>query len=197
MPDADDEIAPTLERMRRHWPRASAAQAGTVIAVQRLSRLLHRAATRALAPLGLTPAEFECLAALRAHAPPHRLTPSDLYGSMLMSSGGLTKLLRGLEARGLVLRPPSAGDGRSRPVELSPEGRALAERAMAAVQAAEAPMIEAMAAAWREGADLASGLVALTAAAEATERGRAEEPAGRKGRPRGEVEGTSGVGRGG
>ena len=195
MPDADDEIAPTLERMRRHWPRASAAQAGTVIAVQRLSRLLHRAATRALAPLGLTPAEFECLAALRAHAPPHRLTPSDLYGSMLMSSGGLTKLLRGLEARSLVQRSSSADDGRSRPVELSPEGRALAEQAMAAVQAAEAPMIEAMAAAWREGADLAPGLVALATAAEAAERGGPGEPVGGQGRPSIRAGGSGGAGR--
>ena len=94
-----------------------------------------------------------------------------------------------------VLRPPSAGDGRSRPVELSPEGRGLAERAMAAVQAAEAPMIEAMAAAWREGADLAPGLVALTAAAEAAERGRPGEPVGGQGRPSIRAGGSGGAGR--
>jgi DNA-binding MarR family transcriptional regulator len=56
---------------------------------------------------------------------------------MLISSGGLTKLLKGLDARGLVLRLPSAGDARSRPVELSDEGSALIERAMTVGQAAE------------------------------------------------------------
>lgn len=169
MTDDSHGIEATLDRMAENWPQASAAQAGTVIAAQRLARLVQRIAQSSLRGISLTPTEFELLSALRAHTPPHRLTPSDLYDAMLISSGGLTKLLKGLEARGLVLRPQSSGDGRSRPVELSDDGQALVERAMAAVQAAEAPVMRAMAGAWRGETDLAEGLIALADAAEHAE----------------------------
>lgn len=130
--------------MRRNWPEASADQARQVMALARHARLIQDAAQAALQPFGLTRSEFELLATLRSYAPPHRLTPSDLYEAMLMSSGGMTKLLKGLEARGLVRRPPGEGDGRSRPVELTQTGRDLVERTMLEVQAAEAPLLDAI-----------------------------------------------------
>lgn len=138
-----DSIEETVERMRRNWPEVSADQAGRIMTLTRRVRLIQDAAQAALQPFRLTRSEFELLAALRSHAPPHRLTPSDLYDAMLMSSGGLTKVLKGLEARGLVSRPAGDGDGRSRPVELTQVGCDLVERAMPAVQAAEAPLLQA------------------------------------------------------
>jgi DNA-binding MarR family transcriptional regulator len=89
--------------------------------------------------LGFT--EFEVLVALRSVSPPHELTPTELYGAILISSGGLTKVMRGLESRGLVTRVNHEADGRSRPVRLTPEGRALAERMMAEVQAADGALL--------------------------------------------------------
>jgi DNA-binding MarR family transcriptional regulator len=59
---------------------------------------------------------------------PNELLPTELYGAVLMSSGGLTKVLRGLEKRGLIAR--GKADRRSKPVRLTAKGRALAERAM-------------------------------------------------------------------
>ena len=139
-----DTIEATVERMRRNWPEASADQAGRVMALTRNARLIQDADQAALQAFGLIRSEFELLAALRSHAPPHRLTPSDLYDAMLMSSGGMTKLLKGLEARGLVSRPAGDGDRRSRPIELTQTGRDLVERAMPAVQAAEAVPLSTM-----------------------------------------------------
>lgn len=167
MTTASERTAAVLDSLAAHWPDASTEQAAATIAAQRLARLLARVAAEALAPLGLTPAEFELLSALRAHAPPHRLTPTALYDAMLISSGGLTKLLKGLEGRGLVARPSSETDRRSRPVALTEEGRALTERAMAIVQAAEAPMHRAMAEVWPgAGGGMARGLAALADAAD-------------------------------
>lgn len=167
MTNTTDRIATLLDRIAAHWPEASGDQVATTVAVQRLARLLGRVAADALTPLDLSPAEFELLAALRSNAPPHRLTPTELYDAMLISSGGLTKLLKGLQQRGLVARPPNDTDRRSRPVALTPEGHALAERAMAEVQAAEAPLHDAMEAAWMGTGDkMARGLVALADAAD-------------------------------
>ena len=86
---------------------------------------------------------------------------------MLISSGGLTKLLKGVQRRGLIARPPSDADHRSRPIALTPEGQVLAERAMAVVQAAEAPLQAAMETVWTgEKGGMARGLVALADAAD-------------------------------
>lgn len=137
-----DAIEATVERMRRNWPEARADQARLVMTLTRHARLMQDAAQTALQAFGLTRSEFELLAALRSHAPPHRLTPSDLYDALLMSSGGLTKVLKGLESQGLVSRPAGEGDGRSRPVELTYKGRDLVERAMPAVQEAEALLLQ-------------------------------------------------------
>lgn len=156
-----------LERATTNWPDASLRQMTTTVAVQRLARLLERVAAEALAPLTLTPASFEVLAALRAQPAPHQLTPTDLYEAMLISSGGLTKLVKALESRGLVARPISSDDRRSRPVALTEEGRKLAEHAMLAVQAAEKPLHLAMEDAWpAETGDMARGLAKLVDAAD-------------------------------
>lgn len=166
MSGREHKIRTILHLMDENWPGMSPSQAGTAIAAQRLGRILQRAAQHALQEVGVTFTEFEALSALRAQPAPHRLTPSDLYDAMLISSGGLTKVLKGLGARGLVTRPKSGGDGRSRPVELTGEGRATAERAMKLVQSVEAPIVAAMAGPGTNVAALTDTLIGLVEAAE-------------------------------
>jgi len=170
MSEDTDPIRTTIEMMRTNWPEASADRAAVVISVHRMARLLQRTAQDALQSVDLNPSEFELLSALRTRSPPHRLTPSDLYTAMLMSSGGLTKLLKGLEVRGLVLRPQSAGDGRSRPIELSEEGRIRVEAAMKIVQGAEEPLMRAMKASFTSVREMSRMLVALAIAAEEADK---------------------------
>jgi DNA-binding MarR family transcriptional regulator len=81
------------------------------------------------------PLNAAVLATLRGLPPPCELTPTELYGAVLISSGGLTKVLYGLEQRGLISRVADDTDGRSRRVRLTPAGRALAERTLATLQA--------------------------------------------------------------
>ena len=49
---------------------------------------------------------------------------------MLITSGGLTKVLQQLETRGLITRTISKSDRRSKPVHLSPVAIKLVEKAM-------------------------------------------------------------------
>ena len=49
--------------------------------------------------------------------------------------GGLTKILHGLERRGLIARVADGADRRSRRVRLTPAGRALCERCVLALKA--------------------------------------------------------------
>lgn len=127
----------TIENIRGNWPEAATSQMECLLLVQRVARLLRENAQDALTPFAVSFTEFEVLAALRASPPPHRLFPTSLYDAMLISSGGLTKVLKALEQRNLISRPQHHGDGRQRPVALLPKGRKLAERGLAAILKAD------------------------------------------------------------
>ena len=79
---------------------------------------------------GLCPAEFDVLASLRRTPPPHELTPSDVQRSVIITSGGLTKILRQLETRGLVTRSTDTSDRRIKPIRLSPAALPIMEQTM-------------------------------------------------------------------
>lgn len=69
--------------------------------------------------------EFDVLITLGAH---ERLRMTDLANAVLLSSGGLTRLVGRLENRGFVRREPDPADARSFLASLTDDGRAaLAE----------------------------------------------------------------------
>ena len=70
------------------------------------------------------------LAALRRSGPPYRMNPTTLYGSVILSSGGMTKRLDRLERAGLVERLPDPTDRRGRLVGLTDRGREVADAAL-------------------------------------------------------------------
>lgn len=131
------------QRMQKQWPEVATAQLMATVALQRLGRLFEENARRTLDQFALTTTEFELLSTLRTYPPPHQLMPSELYNALLISSGGLTKVLKALETRALVVRTENKGDRRVHPVQLSATGLKLAEEAMRAVQAADRPIWEA------------------------------------------------------
>lgn len=78
---------------------------------------------------GLERGEFDVLATLQRSGPPYRLSPTTLYTSLMVSSGGLTHRLKRLETAGLIKRIPSPDDGRSLIVELTSKGQKLTRAA--------------------------------------------------------------------
>ncbi|HIL95017.1 MAG TPA: MarR family transcriptional regulator, partial [Pseudomonadales bacterium] len=81
----------------------------------------------------LTPAEFEVIATLRTLEPPYRLTPTDLRQALLITPGGITKVLNNLETRKLISRHKNNNDGRSTAVQLTKTGIELAEKVLPTV----------------------------------------------------------------
>jgi DNA-binding MarR family transcriptional regulator len=100
--------------------------------VARIGGLFERAVRAELSELGLTYAEFDVLAALGRAGEPYRLTPGELSRSLFLTSGGISNVLQRLTAAGYVERGANPGDGRSRWVRLSEEGREVAKKAFAA-----------------------------------------------------------------
>ncbi|WP_341501857.1 MarR family transcriptional regulator [Gallaecimonas sp. GXIMD4217] len=126
---------------RRHWPEAMTENALLTPALYRLQEHLGRCAERLLKPHGLQSADFEVLSALRASPPPHSLTPTELYRRLLVSSGGMTKILARLEDRGLITRPANPEDARSKLVTLAEPGKELIEKLTAALVTEEGKLL--------------------------------------------------------
>ena len=122
-----------LQSRTRDWPQAVTPTTRLMVLLFRLGDLALANSKTAMAAHGLRFSEFEVLVSLRGAPPPHELAPTDLYGALLISSGGLTKVVASLQRRKLVSRPAASGDKRSRPVRLTDKGRTLAEQAMAEV----------------------------------------------------------------
>ena len=107
----------------------------------RLSALFSERVNAELAKLGLTKAEYEILAVLRAAGAPYRLRPSDLGARLMLSSGGTSNLLRRLGDAGLIEREADASDARSSRVRLSDDGIGVAEKAVLAASAVQAELL--------------------------------------------------------
>ncbi|RFS81841.1 MarR family transcriptional regulator [Actinomadura spongiicola] len=94
------------------------------------SSALERIAGRELERrCGIRHAVFEVLLRLaRAHERP--LAMGDLAGELVLTSGGMTRIIDRMEEAGLVRREPAPGDRRRQLVELTAAGHAKLEEAL-------------------------------------------------------------------
>ena len=81
-----------------------------------------------LAPLGLTHPQYLVMLALWERSP---RTVADLGDSLYLESATLSPLLKRLESAGLITRGRSSTDERALAVQLTTEGLALRDRALA------------------------------------------------------------------
>lgn len=76
---------------------------------------------------GLKPGEFDVLATLRRSGAPYTLTPTELYSSTMITSGGMTARLDRLEKAGFIARKPHETDRRALSIVLTDAGMSLIE----------------------------------------------------------------------
>lgn len=127
-----DNIDQLIDQWAEERPDLDARPMGIVGRILRLSMLLEARAESALAPFGLSVWQFDVLATLRRFGTPHRMSPKQLMGEVMLSSGAMTNRIDRLEGEGWVRRLPDPNDRRGVLVELTTEGLALIERAIAA-----------------------------------------------------------------
>ena len=119
-----------LALMHDNWPESCTPASELMVRLHRIRDLFYDSFCQVLVPYGLSSAEFDVIATLRSVPPPYELTPTELYDAVLLSSGGMTKVLKHLEERHLVTRVANPLDGRSTLVRLTHDGKALAEASM-------------------------------------------------------------------
>lgn len=124
-----DHVDHLLAQWERERPELDTTLLAISTRVVRLGRYLDRTLADHLAPFGLHEGEVNVLAALRRSGPPYVLTPTELYRSLLVSSGAMTNRLDRLEQAGLLERTPDPDDRRKVRVGLTGAGRTLVDEA--------------------------------------------------------------------
>lgn len=127
-----DYVDIILEQWSRERPDLDASPMGVIGRISRVSRVLEREIEQVWASYGLSRGGFDVLAALRRSGPPYRLSPTELYNSLLISSGAMTNRVDRLEERKLVSRIPDPMDRRGVLVALTPKGKQLIDKVTAA-----------------------------------------------------------------
>jgi len=135
-----DHVAQVLEQWQRQRPDLDCSPMGVVGRLARTARLLGDGINAGFKEFGLTPTEFDILATLKRSGEP--LTPTELYQTLMLSSGAMSIRLEALVKRGLVERVPSSEDRRSNRVSLTEAGERLIDDAVTAHVANEAALLQ-------------------------------------------------------
>jgi DNA-binding MarR family transcriptional regulator len=138
-----DHVDALLEQWSNERPDLDASPIAVIARISRLARLCERRTEERFAAFGLGQGGFSVLAALRRAGRPYRLSPTDLYNSLLVSSGAMTNRIDRLEEREFVVRTPDPNDRRGVLVELTPKGKKVIDAAMSAHVEVEADLLKA------------------------------------------------------
>lgn len=122
--DAVDRIG---EQWARERPELDVSPMLVVGRIHRVAELLDQELRTVFAQAGLGNGDFDVLASLRRAGAPYKLTPTELAGTTMVTSGAVTKRVDRLVRLGLVERTVSETDGRGRVIALTPAGRKLQE----------------------------------------------------------------------
>jgi len=137
MDAAPDRVAQIQAAWRRERPDIDPFPQGVIGRLHRIGLLLDARLDEVYASFGLSSAEFDILATLRRAGAPYQRRAGELADHTMVTSGGLTKRVDRLIARGLVERRPEASDARGRLIGLTDAGLALIDDAFTAHMAGE------------------------------------------------------------
>lgn len=139
-----DHVDRVLAQWAAQRPDLDVSPMAVIGRLTRAERHISAELARTFAEHGLDRPSFDVLATLRRSGVPHRLTPTQLMRSAMVTSGAITQRLDRLEARGLVARTPNEADGRGTYVSLTDGGRALIEAALPDHLATEQRLLAAL-----------------------------------------------------
>jgi len=127
--DAVDEI---LRQWARERPDLDVSPMGIIGRISRIEKRMDPLITSVFRRFGLERWSFDMLAALRRSGHPYELTPTQLFSSLMLTSGAITHRIDELEKVDLVVRAPDPSDRRGIRVKLTDLGLAKINNAVAA-----------------------------------------------------------------
>ena len=118
----EDNVSRIVRESCHAWPGYEGHSLEVGLRILRAYHFFDQELVRGLAEFDVSPGEFGVLFNLRLAGPPYRMTPTQLYTRLLVTSGGMTGRIDRLQRRGLVCRLPDPEDRRSILVELTERG---------------------------------------------------------------------------
>ncbi|MFA0014123.1 MarR family transcriptional regulator [Vibrio lentus] len=125
-----DAIDRVVEQWAKEKPELETEPMAMMGRIMRIAKYMETQVAELHKKYDMKLGEFDVLATLRRSGKPYRLTPSELIGSMMLTSGAMTNRLDKLEAKGLISREHSKEDRRSVSVELTKDGLILIDQMM-------------------------------------------------------------------
>jgi DNA-binding MarR family transcriptional regulator len=125
-----DRVGAGMERWRREFPDIDCSGKSVVGRLLHLNEVMLKEVNRVLGRHRLKYPAYAVLATLRVEGAPYRMTPKRLLETLILTSGGLSNILRRLEKARFIRRLADRNDGRGVVVELTELGRRLVEPAM-------------------------------------------------------------------
>ncbi|MBD2099566.1 MarR family winged helix-turn-helix transcriptional regulator [Leptolyngbya sp. FACHB-261] len=127
-----DPVDAILAQWQRERPDLDVSPMGIIGRMGRLAKYLDRAIQETFSDFGLNAGEFDVLATLRRSGQPYQLSPTELFNTLMVSSGTMTHRIDRLEQADLVERIPVSSDRRGMLVQLTDKGFNLIEKAVEA-----------------------------------------------------------------
>jgi DNA-binding MarR family transcriptional regulator len=140
-----DRVDSVIAALERELPRLDYSAKAVAARLVRLGTVFIAAIEQVAARSGLSANEYVILCVLRANGRPFRLPPKAITPLMPLSSGGMTNILHGLAARGLIERLPDPSDGRGVLIQMTASAVKLIDQAIAAHVDEEHRMVSALA----------------------------------------------------
>ncbi|MFA0235907.1 MarR family winged helix-turn-helix transcriptional regulator [Vibrio sp. 10N.222.55.C7] len=125
-----DAIDRVVEQWAKEKPELETEPMAMMGRIMRIAKYMETQVAELHKKYDMKLGEFDVLATLRRSGNPYRLTPSELIGSMMLTSGAMTNRLDKLEAKGLISREHSKEDRRSVSVQLTKDGLILIDQMM-------------------------------------------------------------------
>jgi|SRR5579863_7799574 len=129
---------------RRERPEIDCSGKEITGRILRLSEMFLNAMNKNMAKYRVRYSLYAIVATLRASGKPYRMSPSELQDTLLITSGGVSNLLKKGEALGYVRRLTDPMDGRGVIVELTSAGHELSRVTMPAQAELERALVKGL-----------------------------------------------------
>ncbi|MFJ5560366.1 MarR family winged helix-turn-helix transcriptional regulator [Streptomyces sp. NPDC093250] len=139
-----DPVDAIIEQWAQVRPDLDTAGMEVFGRISRLARAMGDRMEKAYARYGISRGEFDVLATLRRSGEPYTLSPRQLSGTLMLTTGGMTGRLDKLERAGLLRRSPDPHDRRGLQVTLTVEGLRLIDEAVGAGLAEQTEALSAL-----------------------------------------------------
>jgi DNA-binding MarR family transcriptional regulator len=139
-----DHVDIIASQWKKEMEELDVAPMAVIGRISRLAGHLDKFLQANYSKFSLHGGEFDVLASLRRSGKPYQLTPTELYSSLMITSGTITNRLDRLERVGLISRFPNPQDRRGTLVRLTGKGKTLMDAAYPAHIAYEEELLQAL-----------------------------------------------------